>query len=189
MCQDGLTASELNLNQRWLQDVIYKDRTPELKIQVNHWTRCEHKTKSARSEGRNLNRFIEPQINQFLPQRSQLDWNWFLLWCLDVSGSGSVQTYVIELRWRSLKSSNETWKIERKKITSYLKERKGLEKHQEGLGKPDLCEVDQESEDGQVELVDGLEEPSELSMTVGEGDTGLVFLNGKYIFFPWKPKN
>lgn len=63
-------------------------------------------------------------------------------------------------------------------------ERKGLEKHQEGLGKPDLCEVDQESEDGQVELVDGLEEPSELSMTVGEGDTGLVFLNGKYIFFP-----
>ena len=58
----------------------------------------------------------------------------------------------------------------------------GPEKHQEGLGKPDLCEVDQESEDGQVELVDGLEEPSELPMTVGEGDTDLVFLNGKYIF-------
>jgi len=41
-----------------------------------------------------------------------------------------------------------------------------LEKHQEGLGKPDLCEVDQETEDGQAELVVGLEEPSQLSMTV-----------------------
>ena len=41
-----------------------------------------------------------------------------------------------------------------------------------------MCEVDRETEDGQVELVHGLEEPSELSMTVGEGDTGLVFLNG-----------
>ena len=50
----------------------------------------------------------------------------------------------------------------------------GPEKHQEGLGKPDLCEVDQETEDGQ----------GELSMTVGEGDTSLVFLNGKDIFFP-----
>ena len=58
----------------------------------------------------------------------------------------------------------------------------GPEKHQEGLGKPDLCEVDQETEDGQAELVVGLEEPSELSMTVGEGDTSLVFLNGKDIF-------
>ena len=55
-------------------------------------------------------------------------------------------------------------------------------KHQEGLGKPDLCEVDQETEDGQDKLAVGLEEPSELSMTVGEGDTGLVFLNGKDIF-------
>ena len=44
-----------------------------------------------------------------------------------------------------------------------------------------MCEVDRETEDGQVELVHGLEEPSELSMTVGEGDTGLVFLNGKDI--------
>ncbi|XP_068690665.1 ELKS/Rab6-interacting/CAST family member 1-like [Montipora foliosa] len=50
------------------------------------------------------------------------------------------------------------------------------EKHQEGLGKPDLCEVDQDK------LAVGLEEPSELSMTVGEGDTGLVFLNSKDIF-------
>ena len=58
----------------------------------------------------------------------------------------------------------------------------GPEKHQEGLGKPDLWEVDQETEDGQAELVVGLEEPSELSMTVGEGDTSLVFLNGKDIF-------
>ena len=58
----------------------------------------------------------------------------------------------------------------------------GPKRHQEGLGKPNLCGVDQETEDGQVELVDGLEEPSELSMTVGEGDTGLVFLNGKDIF-------
>ena len=33
----------------------------------------------------------------------------------------------------------------------------GPEKHQEGLGKPDLCEVDQETEDGQAELVVGLE--------------------------------
>ena len=46
-----------------------------------------------------------------------------------------------------------------------------------------MCEVDQETEDGQVELVDVLEEPSELSMTVGEGDTGFVFLNGKDTFF------
>ncbi|CAH3178320.1 unnamed protein product [Porites lobata] len=53
----------------------------------------------------------------------------------------------------------------------------GPERHQEGLGKPDLCEVDLETEDGQVELVDGLKELEELSMTVGEGDTGLVFLN------------
>ena len=45
-----------------------------------------------------------------------------------------------------------------------------------------MCEVDQETEEGQVELIDGLEEPSELSMTVGEGDTGLVFLSGKDIF-------
>ena len=45
-----------------------------------------------------------------------------------------------------------------------------------------MCEVDRETEDGQVELVHGLEEPSELSMSVGEGDTGLVFLNGKDIF-------
>ena len=45
-----------------------------------------------------------------------------------------------------------------------------------------MCEVDQETEDGQVELVDVLEEPSEYSMTVGEGDTGLRFLNGKDIF-------
>ena len=45
-----------------------------------------------------------------------------------------------------------------------------------------MCEVDQETEDGQAELVVGLEEPSELSMTVGEGDTSLVFLNGKDIF-------
>ena len=58
----------------------------------------------------------------------------------------------------------------------------GPEKHQEGLGKPDLGEVDQETEDGQAELDVGLEEPSELSMTVGEGDTSLVFLNGKDIF-------
>ena len=58
----------------------------------------------------------------------------------------------------------------------------GPERHQEGLGKPDLCEVDLETEDGQVELVDGLKELEELSMTVGEGDTGLVFLNGKDIF-------
>ena len=41
---------------------------------------------------------------------------------------------------------------------------------------------DQETEDRQVDLVAGLEEPSELSMTVREGDTGLVFLNGKDIF-------
>ena len=47
----------------------------------------------------------------------------------------------------------------------------GFEKHQEGLGKPDLCNVNQETEAGQVELVVELEEPSELSMTVGEGDT------------------
>ena len=60
----------------------------------------------------------------------------------------------------------------------------GPEKHQEGLGKPDLCEVDQETEDRQAELVIGLEEPSELSMTVEEGDTSLVFLNDKDIFFP-----
>ena len=45
-----------------------------------------------------------------------------------------------------------------------------------------MCEVDQETEDGQDKLAVGLEEPSELSMTVGEGDTGLVFLNGKDIF-------
>ena len=45
-----------------------------------------------------------------------------------------------------------------------------------------MCEVDHETEDGQDELAVGLEEPSELSMTVGEGDTGLVFLNGKEIF-------
>ena len=45
-----------------------------------------------------------------------------------------------------------------------------------------MCGVDQETEERQVELVDGLEEPSELSMTVGEGDTGLVFLSGKDIF-------
>ena len=51
----------------------------------------------------------------------------------------------------------------------------GPEKHQEGSGKPDLCEVDQETEVGQDKLAVGLEEPSELSMTVGEGDTGLVF--------------
>ena len=56
----------------------------------------------------------------------------------------------------------------------------GPEKHQEGLGKPDL-KVNQETEDGQVELVVELEEPSELSMTVGEGDTSLVFLDGKDI--------
>ena len=44
-----------------------------------------------------------------------------------------------------------------------------------------MCEVDQETEEGQVELVDRLEEPSlELSMTVGEG--GLVFLSCKDIF-------
>ena len=79
------------------------------------------------------------------------------------------------------KKTNETWKIDRKKITSYLKERTDLKK-KEGLGKPDLCEVDQETEDGQVELVVGLEEPSELSMTVGEGDTSLAFVNGKDIF-------
>ena len=46
-----------------------------------------------------------------------------------------------------------------------------------------MCEVNQETEDGQVELVVGLEEPSELSMTMGEGDTSLVFLDGKDIFF------
>ena len=57
----------------------------------------------------------------------------------------------------------------------------GSGKHQEGLGKPDLCKVNQEIEDGQVELVVELEEPSELSMTVGEGDTSLVFLDGKDI--------
>ena len=57
----------------------------------------------------------------------------------------------------------------------------GSEKHQEGLGKPDLCKVNQETEDGQVELVVELEEPSELWMTVGEGDTSLVFLDGKDI--------
>lgn len=43
----------------------------------------------------------------------------------------------------------------------------GSEKHQEGLGKPDLCKVNQETEDGQVELVVELEEPSELSMKSG----------------------
>lgn len=36
----------------------------------------------------------------------------------------------------------------------------GHEKHQEGLGKPDVCEVDQETEDGHVKLVHGPEEPS-----------------------------
>ena len=60
--------------------------------------------------------------------------------------------------------------------------RYGPERHQEGLGKPNLCEAGQETEGGQVELVDGLEEPGELSMAAGEGDTGLVFLNGKDIF-------
>ena len=54
--------------------------------------------------------------------------------------------------------------------------------HQEGLGKPDECEGDQETEDGHVELVGGVEEPCELSMTVEEGDTGLIFLNDKDIF-------
>ena len=53
---------------------------------------------------------------------------------------------------------------------------------QEGLGKPDVSEGDEETEDGHVELVDGVEEPCELSMTVGEGDTGLVFLNDRDIF-------
>lgn len=53
---------------------------------------------------------------------------------------------------------------------------------QEGLGKPDVCEGDEETEDGHVELVDGVEEPCELSMTVGGGDTGLVFLNDRDIF-------
>ena len=53
---------------------------------------------------------------------------------------------------------------------------------QEGLGKSDVCEGDEETEDGHVELVDGVEEPCELSMTVGEGDTGLVFLNDRDIF-------
>jgi len=56
----------------------------------------------------------------------------------------------------------------------------GPERHQEDLENPDLCEVDQETEDGRVELVDGLEEPSELPMTVGEGDTDLV-LNGNHL--------
>ena len=56
----------------------------------------------------------------------------------------------------------------------------GSEKHQGGLGKPDLCKVNQETEDGQVELVVELEEPSELSMTVGEGDTSEV--NSKQVF-------
>ena len=60
--------------------------------------------------------------------------------------------------------------------------RYGPERHQEGLGKPNLCAAGQETEGGQVELVDGLEEPGELSMAVGQGDTGLVFLNGKDIF-------
>ena len=60
--------------------------------------------------------------------------------------------------------------------------RYGPERHQEGLGKPNLCKAGQETEGRQVELVDGLEEPGELSMAVGEGDTGLVFLNGKDIF-------
>ena len=50
----------------------------------------------------------------------------------------------------------------------------GSEKHQEGFEKPDLCRVNQETEDRQVELVVELEEPSELSVTVGEGDTSLV---------------
>ena len=45
-----------------------------------------------------------------------------------------------------------------------------------------MCAAGQETEGGQVELVDGLEEPGELSMAVGQGDTGLVFLNGKDIF-------
>ena len=53
---------------------------------------------------------------------------------------------------------------------------------QEGLGKPDVCEGDEETEDGHVELVDGVEEPCKLSMTVGEGDTSLVFLNDRDIF-------
>lgn len=51
----------------------------------------------------------------------------------------------------------------------------GLKRHQEGLARPDFCEVDQETEVGQVDIVDGLDEPIELSMTVGEDDTGLVF--------------
>ena len=56
----------------------------------------------------------------------------------------------------------------------------GPERHQEDLGKPNLYEVDQETEDGRVELVNGLEETSELPMTVGEGDTDLV-LNGNHL--------
>ena len=60
--------------------------------------------------------------------------------------------------------------------------RYGPERHQEGLGKPNLYAAGQETEGGQVELVDGLEEPGELSMAVRQGDTGLVFLNGKDIF-------
>ena len=58
--------------------------------------------------------------------------------------------------------------------------RYGPERHQEGLGKPNLCKAGQETEGEQVELVDGLEEPSESPMTVGEGDTDLV-LNGNHL--------
>ena len=44
----------------------------------------------------------------------------------------------------------------------------GPEKHQESLGKPDLCEVDQETEDGQDKLAVGLEVGSSTSRCFGK---------------------
>ena len=83
------------------------------------------------------------------------------------------KTYVIKLRWRSLKIK---WDIENRSEEDHKLSQGtyGPERHQEDLGKPNLYEADQETEDGRVELVDGLEEPSESPMTVGEGDTDLV---------------
>ena len=83
------------------------------------------------------------------------------------------KTYVIKLRWRSLKIK---WDIENRSEEDHKLSQGtyGPERHQEDLGKPNLYEADQETEDERVELVDGLEEPSESPMTVGEGDTDLV---------------